>query len=109
MWPPGTFMAKKRDRPKNFGCVVRPMAATAEEPKEDTIKESISPVRAVKKDSRIAGQAIWRVVLSNGFCVISFSLIFLLLYTYLFFMVKFCYTDFMEQNDLINRQMRTKA
>ena len=57
-----TFNAKKRASPKSFGCVVSPTAATEAEPKELTIKESISPAKATKKDSTIAGHAMSRVV-----------------------------------------------
>ena len=42
----------------NFGCAVSPTAATEEEPRELTIRESKSPAKAIKKDSKIDGQAI---------------------------------------------------
>ena len=58
-----TFVAKNNDKPINFGWVVRPTAATAYEPSELTIRESINPAKATKNDSIIAGQAMDAAVL----------------------------------------------
>ena len=57
-----TFIAIKIHKPMNFGCVVRPTAATAYAPMELTISESTMPARAIKKDSITAGQAIWNAI-----------------------------------------------
>ena len=53
-----TLAAKKSASPTILGWVVSPTAATAEEPRELTIRESTSPAKAVKKDSNTAGQAM---------------------------------------------------
>ena len=41
-----------------FGCTVRPTAATAYVPSDETINVSIIPARATKNDSSTAGQAM---------------------------------------------------
>ena len=53
-----TFMAMNKAIPKNLGWVVSPTAATAWWPRALTIRESISPARATKKDSSTEGHAI---------------------------------------------------
>ena len=60
-----TFTAKNNDSPMNFGCVVRPIAATALLPRLLTIYESTSPTKAVKNDSTTAGHAIFIVSLNS--------------------------------------------
>ena len=57
-----TFSAKNSASPSNLGCVVSPTAATELEPSELTIRESMSPAKATKKDSTIAGHAMSMVV-----------------------------------------------
>ena len=59
--------AKKTDKVMNFGWTVRPTAATAAGPIEDTIMVSIIPAREMKKDSSTAGQAIRIVSLIIAF------------------------------------------
>ena len=62
-----TFTAMKIANAINFGWAVRPTAATADGPSELTIKESKRPANAMKKDSRIDGQAILKQVLKCSF------------------------------------------
>ena len=56
-----TFMERKRARAMNLGWVQRPTAAMAAEPSVPTMMVSMTPTRATRKDSRMEGQAIWRV------------------------------------------------
>ncbi len=51
-------IAIKKERAINFGWVVRPIAATADGPIDETIKVSIKPAKEIKKDSKTDGQAI---------------------------------------------------
>ena len=56
-----TLIAINSASPMNLGCVVSPTAATAYEPMELTISESIMPASDTKKDSHTAGHAICNV------------------------------------------------
>lgn len=64
-----TEIAIKNDRAINFGWVVSPMAATAFDPIDETIKVSIRPAKAIKKDSKTEGQAICKALFQYLFFI----------------------------------------
>ncbi|KWZ95068.1 hypothetical protein HMPREF3224_01183 [Anaerococcus hydrogenalis] len=57
-----TAIAIKIERAINFGWVVSPIAATADEPIDETMKVSIKPAKEIKNDSKTDGQAICRAL-----------------------------------------------
>ena len=62
-----TLTAMKIAKATNFGWAVSPTEATADGPSELTIRESKSPAKAMKKDSKIDGHAILKQVLKCSF------------------------------------------
>ena len=69
-----TFAAMNSASPGNFGCVVRPTAATALAPSVLTIKVSTIPASAIKKDSQTAGHASRIASFVREPCVCSVSI-----------------------------------
>ena len=57
----------------NFGCVVRPTAATDAAPSVDTIRVSIIPASVTKKLSSTAGHAMRMASIRKAFLSKAFS------------------------------------
>ena len=56
-------IAKKDVIANIFGWVVSPIAAIASGPRDEIIKVSMIPARAIKKDSKTAGHAMAKALL----------------------------------------------
>ena len=61
-----TFTERKTARQMNFGCLVRPMAAMAAAPSDDTIMVSTTLTSATRKDSSVEGHATRNARLSRS-------------------------------------------
>ena len=64
-----TAIAIKKERAINFGWVVSPIAATADEPIDETMKVSIKPAKEIKNDSKTDGQAICKALFQYLFLI----------------------------------------